>query len=83
MFKHSDGNDGTQQSECNQAEVESGEWVENYFTRCEGRWAWDHGEPPLDGHVRERVPELGAPITTHLISSTVDREYPAQVVMLT
>jgi len=41
------------------------------------------GEPPLDGHVRERVPELGAPITTHLISSTVDREYPAQVVMVT
>ena len=43
----------------------------------------DHGEPPLDGHVRERVPELGATITTDLISSTVDREYPAQVVMLT
>jgi len=41
------------------------------------------GEPPLEGHDRERVPELGATITTDLISSIVDREYPAQVVMLT
>lgn len=40
-------------------------------------------EPALDGHLRERILELGATITTHLISSTVDRKYPAQVVMVT
>jgi hypothetical protein len=48
--------------------------------------AGEHGitrEPPLNGHFRERILELGATVTAHLIGSTVDRKYPAQVVMVT